>query len=187
MGKIVVTEYVTLDGVVESPEWIGPYWDEDTAKFKYEELFGGDVLLMGRRTYEYFAPVWMSATAEDDEPGQEGFADRVNSLPKYIVSTTLQGTDWNNAHVISRDVVDTISHLRTKIKRDILVAGSGTLVRTLMEHNLVDEYRLLVYPIVLGRGRHLFEEGSQATMRLQSATPFSKGVVALVLTPVRAD
>ncbi len=183
MRKLVVTEYISLDGVVENPMWIGPYFNDEFLKVKFDELFGGDVLLMGRKTYEYFVPVWINATAADDAPGQEGFADRINHLPKYVVSTTLEQTEWNNSRLIKADVVEAISKLREEAGQDILVAGSGTLVQTLMQHALVDEYRLMVYPIVVGSGKRLFEEGSLATLKLVESKVFNTGVVSLTYHP----
>ena len=180
--KLVVTEYITLDGVVESPEWIGPYFDDEFLKFKFDELMAGDALLMGRKTYDYFAPVWVNATEEDDAPGQEGFAKRIHMLPKYVVSTTLENPQWNNSQVIKSNVVAEIERLRQQPGQDILVAGSGTLVQTLMQHSLVDEYRFLVYPLVLGNGKRLFES-EQATLRLVDAKMFSSGVASLTYQP----
>lgn len=183
MRKIVVTEYITLDGIIEDPIWISPYYDDDFAKFKFDELFGGDTLLMGRRTYEYFAPVWIGATAYDDAPGQEGFADRITNLPKYIVSTTLQETEWPNSHFMSSNIVEAISRLKEQPGQDILVAGSGTLVQMLIEHSLVDEYRLQVYPLVLGSGQRLFQGGNNGNMKLVEQKTFSSGVVVLIYQP----
>ncbi|HEX8684154.1 MAG TPA: dihydrofolate reductase family protein [Ardenticatenaceae bacterium] len=185
MSRLVVTEYVTVDGVMEDPVWIGPYYDDEFAKFKFDELFAGDALLMGRATYEYFAPVWINETADDDAPGQEGFADRVRALPKYVVSTTLEKTEWHNSHLIKTNVVEAITKLKEQPGQDILVAGSGTLVQTLMQHDLVDEYRLLVYPLVLGSGRRLFKDGSLATLKLVDSRVFHSGVLALIYHPDR--
>ncbi len=170
---------------MENPLWIGPYFNDEFLKFKFDELFAGDVLLMGRVTYEYFLPVWLHATADDDAPGQEGFADRINSLPKYVVSTTLEQTEWNNSRLIKANVVAAVAKLKQEAGQDILVAGSGMLVQTLMQHDLVDEYRLLVYPIVVGNGKRLFHEGSLATLKLVESRTFSSGVVALTYQPDR--
>jgi dihydrofolate reductase len=185
MRKVIVTEYVSLDGVMEDPEWIGPYYNDEFAKFKFDELFAGDALLMGRNTYEYFAPVWISATAEDDEPEQAGFAERVSALPKYVASTTLETTEWNNSHLIQTDVVEAVTKLKEQPGQDILVAGSGVLVQALMQHDLVDEYRLLVFPLVLGKGKRLFQDGSLATLKLVDSQIFRTGVVALIYQPDR--
>ncbi len=178
--RLVVTEYITLDGVVENPDWIFPYFDNDFTQFKFDELFTGDALLMGRKTYEYFAPVWVTDTPAEDAPGQEGFAERVEQLPKYIVSTTLEKTNWNHAHMIREHVVEAVRTLKAQPGQNILVAGSAGLVQTLMEHNLVDEYRLLVYPVVVGNGTRLFQGGQNANLKLAEARAFSSGVTALI-------
>jgi len=185
--KLVVTEYISLDGVVENPLWIGPYFNDEFLKFKFDELFAGDALLMGRATYDYFVPVWINATPADDAPGQEGFADRITQLPKYVVSTTIQTAEWNNSHIFRANEVDEIKRLKQQPGGDILVAGSGTLLQTLMAHDLVDEYRFLVYPLVVGAGKRLFSEQSKATLRLIETKPFSTGVVALTYVPVHSE
>ena len=165
--RLVVTEFVTLDGVMEDPGgaeqtpnggWAfrferGPEGD----KFKLDELMAADVQLLGRRTYEGFAAAWPSMT--DDV----GFADKMNSMPKYVVSSTLQTAAWNNSTILRGDVVDEVTRLKQAPGRDILVAGSCQLVQTLARHQLVDEYRLMIFPIVLGSGKRLFGEGLPAT------------------------
>lgn len=185
--KLVVTEYVSLDGVAENPLWIGPYFNDEFLKFKFDELFAGDALLMGRATYEYFVPVWLNATPEDDAPGQEGFAERITQLPKYVVTTTLEKAEWNNSRLIRENVVAEVSKLKQQPGQDILVAGSSTLVQTLMAHDLVDEYRLLVYPLVVGTGKRLFLEGSAAKLHLTESRAFKTGVVALTYVPAREN
>lgn len=183
--KLVVTEYVSLDGVAENPLWIGSYFNDEFLKFKFDELMGGDVLLMGRVSYEYFLPVWVNAKDEDDEPGQEGFARRMTELPKYVVSTTMQKGDWNNTRIISSNVVDEIQRLKQQPGQDILVAGSTTLLKTLIQHDLVDEYRFLVYPLIVGAGSRLFSPESAAHLQLTDCKAFSTGVVALTYVPAR--
>jgi dihydrofolate reductase len=163
MGKLVVSEFVTLDGVMEDPGGAeatkGGGWafqferGPDGDRFKLEEVMEADTMLLGRTTYEGFAAAWPGRTDE------AGFADKMNGMPKYVVSTTLRDPSWNNSTVIAGDVVSEISQLR---QRDgyTLVAGSGILVHTLLENDLVDEIRLVVYPVVLGAGKKLFREGS---------------------------
>jgi dihydrofolate reductase len=186
--KLVVTEYLSLDGSMEDPIWIGDYFNDEFLKFKFDELFAGDALLMGRKTYEYFVPVWLNATAADDAPGQEGFADRIRDLPKYVVSTTLQHAAWNNSRLINDGVVEAISALKQQPGQDILVAGSGELVQTLMQHDLVDEYRFLVYPIVVGKGKRLFQQAASTPLKLVQTRAFNTGVVLLVYRPeAKAD
>jgi dihydrofolate reductase len=161
MGKLVVTEFVSIDGVFEDPGGAENYehggWTfeydrgEDGNKFKVDELMEAEVQLLGRVTYEGFAEAW---------PSREGeFADKLNSDPKYVVSTTLKDPTWQNTTVISDNVVEEIAKLKEQTNGDILVAGSGTLVGTLLGAGLVDELRLMVFPTVLGRGKRLFPDG----------------------------
>lgn len=161
MSKVVVTMFLSLDGVLSEPQnWSFPYWNDDIAAFKTDELLATDAHLLGRVTYEGFAAAWPSRSDE------AGFADKMNSLPKYVVSTTLAKADWNNSTIISENVADAISELKQQYEGDILVAGSATLVQTLIQHDLVDEYRLLVYPIVLGKGKRLFQDDCDAKLKL---------------------
>jgi dihydrofolate reductase len=148
-------------------------------KFKVDELFASDAMLLGRVTYQGFASAWPSMKNE--------FADKMNGMPKYVVSTTLERADWNNSTLIKSNVVEEVSRLKAMPGQDILVAGSGRLVQTLMLHDLVDEYRLMVYPIVLGKGGRLFNEGSERrALRLVEAKPVgSAGVITLVYHPER--
>lgn len=187
MRKVIVSEYVTLDGVMEDPGgaegfehggWSFQFWSDEAAKYKFDELFASDALLLGRTTYQGFAKAWPSMKDE------QGFADRMNSLPKYVVSTTLQELTWNNSKLIKEHVAEEVSNLKQQPGQDILVAGSGELVHTLMQHNLVDEYRLMVYPIVLGSGKRLFGDGTATqVLRLVDTRTFSSGVVVLSYQP----
>lgn len=178
MRKVVVTEFLSLDGVMEEPgRWSAPFWHDDIATFKRDELFASDAQLLGRVTYQGFAAAWPSQTDE------QGFADRMNSLPKYVVSTTLDTAEWTNSHLIKGKVAEDVATLKQQPGQDILVAGSGTLVQTLMRHDLIDEYHLLVYPVVLGRGKRLFTDGSTTTLSLVATKAFSSGVVLLVYRP----
>lgn len=172
MSKLVVSEFITLDGVIEAPEtWSFPFFDEGVGTLKSEELLATGAHLLGRITYEGFAAAWPSRTDE------QGFAERMNSLPKYVVSTTLASADWNNSHII-RDVADEVTKLKQQTREDILVAGSATLVQTLVENDLIDEYRLLVFPVVLGSGKRLFSGvGEQIKLNLLEAKSFGSGVV----------
>ena len=180
MRKVIVTEYVSLDGVMEEPAWTAPYWNDEIAKLKYDELFASDVLLLGRVTYQGFAASW--PTMDEGE-----FGDRMNSLPKYVVSTTLEKAEWNNSRLIEVNVAEEVSKLKQQPGQNILIYGSGELVHTLMHHDLIDEYRLLVYPIVLGSGKRLFKDGSKATLKLVDTKPFSSGVVAHIYQPDRKE
>ncbi len=188
MRKVIVSEFVSLDGVMEDPGgaekfnhggWTMPYGNQEIGKFKFDELFASGALLLGRVTYQGFAAAWPSMKDE------AGFADRMNSLPKYVVSTTLKKVEWNNSWLIKENVAEKVSKLKQQPGQDILIAGSGELVHTLMQHDLIDEYRLLVYPVVLGSGKRLFKDGSNATLKLVETKTFSSGVVALSYQPAQ--
>jgi dihydrofolate reductase len=165
--RLVVTEFVTLDGVMEDPGgaektsiggWAFKFQrGGEGDRFKFEELMSADAQLLGRKTYEGFAAAWPSMTDE------AGFAERMNGMPKYVVSNTLQRADWTNSTILRGDVVEEVKKLKAAPGRDILVAGSCQLVQTLAANGLVDEYRLMVFPIVLGSGRRLFGEGLPST------------------------
>jgi len=156
MGKLAVTEFVTLDGVIEEPRWSFEFdRGDDGEKFKGDELKAADAQLLGRVTYQGFAKAWPTM------PDTGWFGERMNSMPKYVVSTTLTDAeaDWNNSTVIRGDVAAQVKRLKTELTGDILVAGSAQLVRFLADNDLVDEYRLMVYPIVVGSGKRLFGDG----------------------------
>ena len=187
--KVVVTEFVSLDGVMEDPGgaegfehggWTMPYWNDEIGKMKLAEILEADALLLGRVTYEGFASAWPSRTDE------AGFADRMNSLPKFVASTTLKNPEWQNSTVIEGDVAAEVAKLKQQRGQDILVAGSRELVQTLAQHDLVDEYRLLVYPIVLGSGKRLFGDGTHTPLSLRETQAFGSGVVLLSYEPARA-
>lgn len=177
MRKLVVTAFMSLDGVVEAPMWTFPYWNDEIANFKGEETHASDALLLGRVTYEGFAAAWPQSTDEG--------ADYFNTVRKYVVSTTLDKADWHNSILIRENVTAEIARLKQQDGGAITVHGSATLVQTLMQHDLVDSYRLLVYPVVLGTGQRLFHEGASATLRLVHTQGFSSGVVALIYEPKR--
>lgn len=178
MRKLFVTEFMSLDGVVENPAWTFPYWNDEIAAFKGEESTAADALLLGRVTYDGFAAAWPNS----DDEGAEYF----NSVRKYVVSTTLDKADWNNSVIISDDVVEEIAKLKEQDGQDIAVHGSVELVQTLIENDLVDSIRLLVYPVVLGKGKRLFLDGTTATLKLVDSKPMGDGgVVAMVYEPVQ--
>lgn len=181
MGRVVVSEYVTLDGIMEAPNtWSFQFWSEQAAQFKLEELLAADALLLGRVTYQGFASAWPSMTDE------AGFADRMNGLPKFVASTTLTDLGWTNSTPIAGDIAGEVRGLKDRFGQDILVAGSADLVRTLMHHKLVDEYRLMVHPIVVGRGKRLFGEGvGMSGLALVGTQTLGSGVVVLSYRPVR--
>jgi dihydrofolate reductase len=174
MGKIVVSENVTLDGVVQDPAgaegfgrggWVGRVGErgrEEAARVLLDEALGAEAQLFGRRTYEFLAARWPSRSGE--------LADRLNEMPKYVVSSTMKDPDWNNSTVLAGEVMQKVSKLKEELDGEIVVAGSIRLVRTLMESDLVDELRLMIYPVVLGAGERLFGETSeQRPMRLVEA------------------
>ena len=169
MGRIVISENVSLDGVIEDPAgvegfehggWVGKLTARPaTGEHALEEALGAEAFLLGRRTYAFLAERWPSRTG--------ALADRLNKLPKYVVSSTLEHPQWNNTTVLGGDVVEEVSRLKHELDGEIIVAGSIQLVRTLMERDLADELRLLVYPVVLGAGDRLFgETGEKQPMRL---------------------
>ena len=182
MGKIVVTEFVSLDGVMEDPGgaegtphggWTIPYWNDDIAAFKKDELDAADAMLLGRVTYSGFAAAWPTMTDE------AGFADRMNSIPKYVVTSTLDTLTWNNSTRLEGDVATAVRALKDRVEGSILVGGSATLVHELTRHGLVDEYRLVVYPVVLGRGKRVFDD---AYAKLQLTYELRTGTGALLLS-----
>ncbi|HET6750334.1 MAG TPA: dihydrofolate reductase family protein [Actinomycetes bacterium] len=189
--KLVVSEFISMDGVIEAPGggedfehggWtFGFEQGPDGEQFKFEEVMKADALLLGRVTYEGFAQAWPSMT----DAGE--FGDKMNGMPKYVASTTLDKADWNNSTVISGDVAGEVARLKRQPGGDLLVNGSSRLVQTLMEHDLVDEYRLMVFPIVLGGGKRLFGDGSaKTTMRLVEQKPVGPdGVLVLTYRPAR--
>jgi len=191
MRKIVVSEFVTLDGVMEAPGtetslgirggWSFKFWNEAATKYKHDELFGTDALLLGRVTYQIFADVWPSIT----DP--QGFADRMNGLPKHVVSTTLKVAAWNNSRLITGNVLEQVSALKQLPGQDILILGSADLVRTLAQHDLIDEYRLMIFPIILGTGKRLFIEGVSSSLLLIKTDTFNSGIVVLSYQPVQKD
>jgi dihydrofolate reductase len=188
MGKIIMSENVSLDGVVEDPAgdegfrvggWVGRIADrEEVAKVTLDEARDTEALLLGRRSYEWLAVRWPSRSGE--------LADRLNGLPKYVVSSTLEEPTWNNSTVIKGDVVNEVSKLKQELNGDIVVPGSFQLLRTLIEHDLVDELRLKIYPVVLGAGERLFGETSdKKPMRLINAQTLDDGIAFLTYQPVR--
>jgi dihydrofolate reductase len=188
MGRIVISENVSLDGVVEDPTgeegfrhggWVGRIADRpELAKLTLDEALGSEALLLGRRTYEWFAARWPSRSGE--------LADRLNSLPKYVVSSTLEDPEWNNSTVLKGDVLNDVSKLKQELNGEINVPGSFQLLRTLMEHDLVDELRLKIFPVVLGAGERLFgETGDKKSLRLVDTRSVGDDLALLTYEPVR--
>jgi dihydrofolate reductase len=183
MGRIVITEFISLDGVIEDPGGAEDYeysgWSfefergPDGDKFKLDETLDSDALLLGRVTFEGFADAW---------PSREGeFADKFNAMPKYVVSSTVDGSQWNNSTVLEGDVVEAVTKLKQEQDGNLVVHGSAQLVQTLLEHDLVDELHLMVFPVVLGRGKRLFgETGGMRPLRLADSRTVGDGVNILV-------
>jgi len=188
MGRIVVTEFVSLDGVIEAPgggeDFKHGGWTfeidrgEEGNKFKLDELHEAEAQLLGRVTYEGFAAAW---PGRDDEAG---FAEKMNSMPKYVVSSTLETADWENTTILSGDFAEEIAKLKDEVDGVILVAGSPTLVQGLIEHDLIDELRLMVFPVALGSGKRLFgETEDKKPMKLTDSRTVGDGVTILTYEP----
>jgi dihydrofolate reductase len=188
MGKIIMSENVSLDGVIEDPAgdegfrvggWVGRIADRpEVAKVTLDEALATEAMLLGRRSYQWLAARWPSRTG--------ALADRLNGVPKYVVSSTLEDPKWNNSTVLKGDVVTEVSKLKQELNGDIVVPGSFQLLRTLIEHDLVDELRLKVYPVVLGDGERLFGQTSdQKPMRLINVQTLDDGIAFLTYEPIR--
>jgi dihydrofolate reductase len=170
MGKLVVTEFISLDGVIEDPGGVEDFehggWTfefdrgDDGDAFKFEELMAADAQLLGRLTYDGFAKAWPSMEGEDE------FTGKMNRMPKHVVSTTLESPTWNNTTVIADHVADEVAGLKKRYDGDVLIAGSGQLIRSLMSDGLIDEFRLMVFPVVLGSGKKLFDGAARTRLRL---------------------
>jgi dihydrofolate reductase len=180
MGKIVVTEFVSLDGVFENPhEWHFPFFLEQAQQYKMDELRATDALLLGRVTWEGFAQAW-------PERSGDVFSDRFNSMPKYVVSTTLENPTWTNSHVIDAagDLAAELGNLKTRYAGDVAIHGSGTLANALLRRGLVDEVRLMVHPIVVGQGRKFFEEGTGIpALKLGDVQAWDAGIAMMTYRP----
>lgn len=187
MGKINVVEFVSLDGVMEAPGgepgyrhtgWVARLLAPEQYQYKLDEVLAHEALLIGRITYESFADAWPSRSGP--------FGDKMNAMPKYVASTTLKNPQWNNTTVLAGDAIAAVARLKQEISGDILVAGSRTLVNALRRHDLVDEYQLMVFPLLLGSGMRLFDETEDATtLKLVRTLPMSNGAMVLTYQPAR--
>jgi dihydrofolate reductase len=179
MGKLTVTSFITLDNVVEDPHlWSGQFQSDDTGQLNDDVLRESDALLLGRVTYEGFAAAWPSRSGDP-------FSDKFNAMPKYVVSGSLERAEWNNSTIVNDDAIERVRALRED--QNLLVWGSPTLVQTLMDHDLVDEYVLLVSPIVRAKGIRLFRDaGEPHGLRITAATVLGGGMLALRMTPAGA-
>ena len=187
MGRIVVTEFVSLDGVMEDPggsehskhgAWTFKFnRGEEGNKFKVDEVQNAEVQLLGRVTYEGFAEAWPTRTGDP-------FSDKFNSMPKYVVSSKLKKADWNNSTILKGDVVEEVSKLKEKVRGDILVSGSAKLVQTLIANDLVDQLNLMVFPVILGSGKRLFGETKDLkTLQLAASKTVGDGVAIMIYKP----
>ena len=179
--RLVATEYVSLDGVFEEPGyWSGPYFDDNALRFKSAELEAADAQLLGRKTYQGFAAAWPTMEGTGD------FGVKMNTMPKYVVSSTLKNPTWTNTTVLTGDVAGAVRRLRQKPGRDLLLAGSGQLFNALLRDNLLDVVRLMVHPIVLGKGPRLFADGApRRALELVDVKRFSKGIVVVEYVPAK--
>lgn len=180
MGKIIASEFVSLDGVMEAPEtWHFPYVSDDVNAFNQAGINGSDAFLLGRVTYDIFAGYWPTQTHNED-----GIADKLNSAPKFVVSSTLKQADWNNTTLISANFMDEIAKVKQQISGSIGIAGSGTLVRSLLQVGLLDELHYMVHPIVVGQGERLFKDGAERMgLKLIGTKTFTSGIVILTYGP----
>lgn len=176
MRKLIVTEFLTLDGVYEdSTPWQRAYHPDD-GQFKHDELFESGALLLGRVTFEGFAHYWPT------QQGKSDFADRMNRLPKFVATTTLKSLEWN-ATALNGEVAAAVRALKREEGGNLLVYGSGTFVQTLLRHGLVDELRLMVFPLVLGQGKRLFAGGDSLPLQLAATRDLGDGVLLLTYRP----
>ena len=181
MRRIIVSTYVTLDGVIESPQkWSLDYFDEAAAKCANEQLFAADALLLGRETYQSFAEAWPARTGD--------FADKINRMAKYVVSTTLpEPLAWSPATLIKNNVAEAVAKLKQQPGQDILIYGTGRLAQTLLQHSLLDEHRLWIIPVIWGSGRRIFEGMGTTTLELVEAKTLPSGTVILTHKPVQGE
>jgi dihydrofolate reductase len=179
--RLVATEYVTLDGIAEEPgHRSSPSFDGQAGQFKWQELQASDALLLGRRTYEGFAKAWPTM------PNTGEFGEKMNSMPKYVVSTTLDKVEWTGSKLIKGNVAQEVRKLKSQPGNDLLLSGSAHLFNSMLRENLIDLYRIMVHPIVLGKGLRLFEDGvSERVLELTDVKKFSKGITVLEYLPAK--
>jgi dihydrofolate reductase len=184
MGKIIVTEFISLDGVIETPHhWHFPYVSDDMQAEVNAGVHASDAFLYGRVTYEEFAPFWSTQT-----DNAYGIGDKLNETPKYVVTTTLESVDWNNSHLLKGNLVEEINRLKQQISGNIGMTGSGKLIQSLMQHDLVDELRLMIHPIVVGKGKRLFKDGMDtAGLKLVETKIYSAGVIDVLYARDRSS
>lgn len=181
MRKVIVSTYVTLDGRVdEVQDWALPYDDEESVKYHTDLLSNSDGLLLGRKTWEIFAAIWPSRS------GEFAYVDQINSMAKYVASTTLKDLDWENSHLIEGDVAEGVAKLKQQRGQDLVLYGCHDLMHSLLDHDLIDEYRLVVQPVLLGKGRTLLRDGAErVNLDLVDTAVIPSGVAILTYQPVR--
>ncbi|MBI1403289.1 MAG: dihydrofolate reductase [Porphyrobacter sp.] len=177
MGKLVVTEFMTLDGVIEEPQlWSLSFWSDEAAAFKSKELERSSALLLGRVTYDGFAEAW-------PQRGGDPYSDKFNTMPKYVVSSGSPDLGWNNSHHVEGDLVEAVKRIKTDQEGDVAIHGSGTLARAMIAAGLVDQINLLIYPVVRGEGQKLFDEGLAVDLDCASAKRIANGVIVTTFAP----
>ena len=176
MGKLVAVSYVTLDGVFEEPAWSGPYFNEELSNWQADNLREADALLLGRRTYEGFKAAWPQMEAETGF-----FGVRMNSMPKHVATTTLTEPEWN-ATFLAGELADAVTELKTE-PANLLINGSASLVNYLTRHNLIDEYRIMIYPVVTGEGRKLWDDGTKIALKHTGSWTTTTGVEVITYVP----
>jgi dihydrofolate reductase len=179
MRKLIESTFVTLDGVLSDPQkWGPPYWDDEHHQHAHRLLFDADALVLGRETYEGFAQAWPSRAGADD------YANRINELPKHVASTTLSDSDMSwNATLLEGDVAESVAELKAMPGQNLLKFGTGEFDRTLLEHKLVDEYHLWIFPVFVGSGQRIFDGMDTTHLRLVETTPFKSGIIVAVYAP----
>ncbi len=176
--RLQVSEILTLDGIMEAPDnWVFPYMDQEIGEYVMTALHKTDAMLFGRKTFQEMAAAWPDRTGD--------MADIFNSVPKYVVSSTLKDVTWNNSHVISGNIAEEVAKLKAQPGGILLLQGSADLVRLLAQHHLIDEYSLHVAPLVLGKGKRLFQEGDQAQLQLANTKAYKAGMLTLNYEPAR--
>jgi dihydrofolate reductase len=181
MRKVVVSVYTTLNGVMSPVDWPFPYESEDRGRYARDQLLASDALFMGRETYEGFAAVWPSRTAADAGPGEEGYIERINSLPKYVVSTTLNEVTWTNSHLIRGNVAEEVAKMKEQPGQNILIYGAGPVAHTLVRHRLIDEICVWIYPVIASvtdSTKRFFDDATDIPiLKLAGTRAFSSGIV----------
>jgi len=179
--RLVATEYLSLDGVFEEPgKWSFPFFNEEAGQFKWKELRESDALLLGRKTYEGFAAAWPTM------PGTGQFGEKMNSMPKYVVSSTLDKVEWAGLKLITGNLLDEVRKLKKKPGQDVLLSGSAQLFNALAQENLIDLYRFMLHPIILGKGKRLFADGvERRVLALTDTKAFKAGIVVVEYVPAK--